>query len=94
MGEVKLAKRSPLADPAGEVTLGAAGVDLAPPKFVRFANGDGFSAGLAGGGEVVDGKLRPLKASVKPPMFEDEDGACGDAISPKELFRSCWTGAG
>jgi hypothetical protein len=93
VGEVKLAKRSPLADPAGEVTLGAAGVDLALPKFVRFANGEGFSAGLAGGGEVVDGKLSPLKASVKPPMFEDE-GACGDAISPNELFRSCWTGAG
>lgn len=86
-------KRSPLADPEGEVTFGAAGVDLVLPKLVRLANGEGFSAGLAGGGEVVEGKLNPLKASVKPPMFEVE-GPVGEAMSPKELVRSCWAGAG
>lgn len=94
MGEVKLSKRSPLADPEGEVTFGAAGVDLGFEKLARLAKGDGFSAGLAGGGEVVEGKLNPLNASVKPPMFEDEEGPVGEAMSPKELFRSCVGGAG
>lgn len=94
VGEVKLSKRSPLAEPEGDVTFGAAGVDFALPKLVRLANGEGFSAGLAGGEEVVDGKLSPLKASVRPPMFEVVEGAVGEAMSPKELVRSCWTGAG
>lgn len=93
-GEDKLSKKLPLAEPEGDVTLGAAGVDFALPKLVRLANGDAFSAGLAGGGEVVEGKLRPLKASVRPPMLDDVEGAGGEAMSPKELFRSCWTGAG
>lgn len=88
VGEVRLSKRSPLADPEGEVTLGAAGVDLAAPKLVRLANGEGFAC-WAGGGDVVDGKVRPLKASVRPPMFEDADGAVGEAISPKEFSRLC-----
>lgn len=92
VGEVKLLKRSPLAEPAGEVTFGAAGVDFALAKLVKLANGEGFSAGMADGGEVVDGKLSPLKASVRPPMF-DVDGATDEAMSPKELVRSCWTGA-
>jgi hypothetical protein len=68
VGEARLSNRSPLADPTGDVTFGAAGVDLA--KDVRLANGEGFSAGLTGGGEVVVGKLNPLKASVSPPMLE------------------------
>jgi hypothetical protein len=68
VGEAKLSKKSPPADPEGDVTFGAAGVDLAPPKDERLENADGFSAGLAGGGEVVVGKLSPLKASVRPPM--------------------------
>lgn len=76
------------------MTFGAAGVDFALPKLVKLANGEGFSAGLTGGGEVVDGKLSPLKASVRPPMFDDVEGAVGEAMSPKELVRSCWTGAG
>lgn len=66
---MKLSKKLPLAEPEGDVTFGAAGVDLAPPKDERLENADGFSAGLAGGGEVVVvGKLSPLKASVRPPM--------------------------
>lgn len=71
MGEVKLSNRSPLADPTGEVTFGAAGVALVVEKLVRLEKGDGFSAGFAGGGEVVEGKLNPLNASVKPPMFDE-----------------------
>lgn len=74
VGEARLSNRSLLADPEGEVTLGAAGVDLMFEKLVRLAKGDGFSAGLTGGGEVVEGKLKPLNASVKPPMLEDADG--------------------
>lgn len=93
IGEAKLSKRSPLADPEGDVTLGAAGVDFAFEKFARLANGDGFSTDLAGGGEVVEGKLNPLNASVKPPMFPDEEAPEGEAISPNELFRSCMGGA-
>lgn len=86
MGEAKLSKRSPLADPEGDVTFGAAGVDFALEKLAKLANGDGFSAGLAGGGEVVEGKLNPLNASVRPPILPDEEVPVGEAISPKELF--------
>lgn len=89
VGEVKLSNRSPLAELEGEVTLGAAGVDLVFEKFVRPAKGDGFSTGLTGGGEVVEGKLSPLKASVRPPMFDAAEGGCGEARSPKELVRAC-----
>lgn len=89
VGEVKLSNRSPLAEPEGEVTLGAAGVDLVFEKLARLANGDGFSAGLAGGGEVVEGKLSPLKASVRPPMFDAVEEGGGEAKSPKELIRAC-----
>lgn len=94
MGEVKLSNRSPLAEREGEVTLGAAGVDLVLEKFARLANGDAFSAGLTRGGEAVEGKLSPLKASVNPPIFDVVEEAGGEARSPKELFRACWTGAG
>lgn len=100
VGDVRLSNRPPppiplLADAVGEETLGAAGVDFVVAKLVRLANGDGFSAGLEGGGEVVDGKLKPLKASVRPPMLEDDaDWGVGDAKSPNDGVRSCWTGAG
>ena len=87
MGEVKLSKKSPPGDAAGEVTRGAAGVDLALEKLARFANGDGFSAGLTGGGEVAEGKLKPLKASVRPPILEAVEDGAGEAMSPNELFR-------
>jgi hypothetical protein len=89
VGEVKLSNRSPLADPEGEVTLGAAGVDLAFEKLARLANGEDFSAGWAWGGEVVVGKLSPLNASVRPPMFDVVEVAGGEARSPKELVRAC-----
>lgn len=69
VGDVMLSnKLAPLAEAVGEETLGAAGGDFLVAKLVRLAKGDGFSAGF-GGGEVVDGKLNPLKASVNPPMF-------------------------
>lgn len=75
--------------------MGAAGVDFALAKLVRLANGEGFSAGFWGGGEVVDGKVNPLNASVKAPMFDDDaEGAGGEAISPKDGWRWCCVGAG
>lgn len=69
-------------------------MDLVFEKFARLANGDAFSAALTGGGEVVEGKLSPLNASVNPPIFDVVEEAGGDARSPKELVRACWTGAG
>lgn len=89
VGDVILSNKLPLpAETVGEETLGAAGVDFVLEKFVKPANGDDFSAGL-GGGEVVDGKLSPLKASVKPPMFGEADcGGPGEANSPKDEVRS------
>lgn len=97
VGEVILSnKLPPLAEAVGEEILGAAGGDFLLVKLVRFAKGDGCPAGLAGGGDVVEGKLNPLNASVNPPMFDDEDGCGGggEAISPKEVFRSCCEGPG
>lgn len=93
VGEEKLSNKSPLADPDGDVTLGAAGLDLAAPKDVRLENAEGFSTGFAGGGEVVEGKLSPLKASVRPPMFDEAEGGAGEAMSPNELPRWCCAGA-
>lgn len=96
VGEVRLSNKltPPLADAVGADILGAAGVDFLVAKLVRLANGDGFSAGFGAGGEVVDGMLSPLKASVIAPIFEDEEGGGGDAISPNEGVRWCWAGAG
>ena len=92
VGEVKLSnKLPPLADAVGDEIFGSAGGDFLVAKLVKLSNGDGFSAGL-GGGEVVDGKLRPLNASVNPPMLDDGCGG-GDAISPNEGLRSCCGGA-
>lgn len=71
------------------MTFGAAGVDFVLPKLVKLENGEGFSAGFAGGGEVADGNLSPLKASVRLPVFEDVEAVLGEAMSPKELVRSC-----
>lgn len=90
VGDARLSNKLtlPLADAVGEETLGAAGGDFALAKLVRLANGEGFSAGFDGGGEVVDGIVNPLNASVKPPMFGEEvEGGGGDAISPKEGAR-------
>lgn len=44
---------------------------------------------------MVDGKLSPLKASVRPPMLDD-DAECGggEARSPNEEVRPCCAGAG
>lgn len=81
----------PPAEAVGEETLGAAGVDLA--KLVRLAKGEGFSAGFGGGGDVVEGKLNPLNASVRPPIEEADCGG-GLARSPNEEVRSCCAGAG
>lgn len=90
-----MSKRPPpkplLAEAVGDVILGAAGVDLALAKLVKLAKGEGFSAGLEGG-EVVEGKLSPLKASVSPPKLEAADCGAGDAKSPNEDWRSCCTG--
>lgn len=97
VGDVRLSNKPPPVLPVegvGEVTLGAAGDDLALPKFVRPAKGDGFSAGFWAGEEVL-GKLNPLNASVNPPMLDDDvDGGGGEASSPNEGVRSCCAGAG
>jgi hypothetical protein len=82
VGEVKLSNKSPLADPEGDVTFGAAGLDLPAPKDERLENADGFSAGLAGGGEVV-GKLSPLKASVR------RRGHVAEGVAPLVLHGWC-----
>lgn len=92
VGDVRLSKRLPPALPTeavGEDTLGAAGVDFMLAKFVRLAKGEGFSAGLGAGGEVDEGMLSPLKASVRPPMLEADEPGAGDAKSPNEDVRSC-----
>ena len=91
-GEVRLSKRLPPplpTDAVGDETLGAAGVDFMLAKFARLAKGEGFSTGLGAGGDVVDGMLNPLKASVRPPMFEaDAERGGGEAKSPNEDVRS------
>jgi hypothetical protein len=66
-----LSKKRPLPRELFEgVTLGAARVDLAPPRLPRFEKGDGLSCCFLGE-DGVAGKLKPLKASVNPPKFED-----------------------
>lgn len=86
VGEVRLSNKlpPPPVEMVGEEILGAAGVDFA--KLVRLAKGEGFSAGFGGGGDVVDGKLNPLNASVRPPTEEADCGG-GDARSPNEVVR-------
>lgn len=46
-------------------------------------------AGCVCGGDVVEAKLRLLKASSRPP---DVDGCCGvgDCMPPKMSWLSCW----
>lgn len=73
--------------------MGAAREDLGLVKLVRLANDDDLSAGFAAGEETVDGKLSPLKASVKPPKFDDCCFA-GGARSSKDEFRACCADAG
>lgn len=77
-------------------------MDLALVKEGRFAKVGDFSAGLGAGSDVglAAGKLKPLKASVNPPRFDDGNGggggdsAVGDANSPNEDERSRCAGAG
>jgi hypothetical protein len=76
VGDVRLSNKPP-PPPAlpeegvGDVTLGAAGADLLFAKLVNPANGEGFSVCFCWtGGDV--GKLNPLKASVNPPILEEE----------------------
>lgn len=73
----------------GEATWGAAGVDFVLERLPRLENAEGFACCFWGGGEVVEGKLRPLKASVRPC---DWDCGCGDVRLPKDEFLSCCAG--
>lgn len=75
---------------AGEVTCGAAGVDFWLEKLPRFEKGEGFGCCCACG-DVVDGKPRPLKASVRPPNEDCRRWAWagGDDISPNDGLRPC-----
>lgn len=68
--EILSKKRPPPRELFEGVTLGAARVDLAPPRLPRFEKGDGLSCCFLGE-DGVAGKLKPLKASVNPPKFED-----------------------
>lgn len=75
------------------MTFGAAGVDLGLVKPARLENGEAISADLAAGDGLLDGKVNPLKASVRPPRFDD-DWAAGEARSLTDEVRSCCAGAG
>jgi hypothetical protein len=75
VGDVRLSNKPPPPvlpkEGVGDVTFGAAGLDLVFAKLVNPANGEGFSACFCcTGGDV--GKLNPLKASVNPPILEEE----------------------
>lgn len=58
-------------------------------RLPRLEKAEGFACCFCGGGEVADGKLRPLKASVRP---WDWDCGCGEVMLPKDEFRSCCAG--
>jgi hypothetical protein len=81
--EILSRKRPPLRGLFEGVTLGAARVDLVPPRLPRFEKGDSLSCCFCGE-DVVAGKLKPLKASVNPPKFED--CGCWD-VNPNEGER-------
>ncbi|KAL7354300.1 hypothetical protein ACKS0A_10626 [Histoplasma ohiense] len=77
----------------GEEIFGAVFGDLGGLKDPRFENASNFSGG---GGDVVDGKLNPLKASVSSPNASDCDLACccgWGENDPNEVLRSWWAGA-
>lgn len=91
MFEAKLANKSPPPVDPGEVDLGATGGDFELPKPPRpaktsFESGD---CSFGGGGEVwFEGKVNPLKASVRPFTLD------WPAVLPIEDVRSCCVGAG
>lgn len=94
--EGKSSKRLPPLEKPGGVIFGAAGGDFGPASASKFEKFDCFRAG----GEVVEGKLKPLKASVSPPkasLLGLEMGCCcccggGEARDPNDDVRSCWAG--
>lgn len=92
--EGRSSKRLPPLERPGEVILGGTGGDFGPASASKFEKLDCFCAG----GDVVEGKLRPLKASVSPPkasFFGLDAGCCcsgGEARAPNDDVRSCCTG--
>lgn len=84
-------KPPPLTD--GDVSCGGATVERCLVGLLKLANGSAFCcSGLFMGGEVAVEKVKPPKASFKPPKLDCWTGGdCigGDCIPPKELCRSC-----
>lgn len=76
---------------AGELTLGATGGDFGPPNPVKPAkiSLDGDCDFCCGCGDVTDGNVNPLKASVRLFTFD-----CPEAVVPIDDVRSCCAGAG
>lgn len=90
----RLSKKVPPLKGGGDVTFGADGADLVGMlgvNLLRSENADCCFGG--GGGDVVEGKLRPLKAFVKPPKASGcaGGGDCGggEAMPPKDGCLLC-----
>ena len=84
-------KKPPPLSGGGEETRVGAGDDLALTKLPRLAKGEAFGCGW-GGADVVEEKLRSLKASLRPPK-DDCGCACagGDCMPLNEGVRP-WSG--
>jgi hypothetical protein len=83
----------PLTAGDGEKGFEAAGGDMELPSESKADTDDCFGAE----GVTVEGKVRPLNASVRPPKASFCCLACGGACiadkEPNEGFRSCCAGA-
>lgn len=83
-----VSKKLPPLKGGGDVTLGAEGADLVEmlgARLPRPENGDWCFG--CGGGDAWDGKLRPLKALVRPPKASvcgGGDDCGGDDRPPNE----------
>jgi hypothetical protein len=93
--EGKLSKKPPPLKEGGDDNCGADGVDFACTDVANALVGgkEGFGGGCGGGDAIAPalGKLRPLKASVRPPEASC-DRIAGDEGPPKEGCRMCGGG--
>lgn len=65
---------------------------MIPLRASKLENADGFWTGGGELGEAVEGKLRPLNASVRPPKASDCFGCgwdCTEEKEPNDVARSC-----
>ena len=90
--EGKLSKKPPPLKGGGEDNCGADGVDFAGTAVANafVVEKEDFGGGCGGGAPEL-GKLRPLKASVRPPKASC-DRVAGDEGPPKEGCRLCGRG--